>query len=691
MKKVKVSFDSMWVLSRRSDAVLPVQAFVNELRKTYTVEVTTSSLTACDIVIKNDVTAEEITKTIAAAMQTLFAIALDSGKVTCTIQEDGDTASPKSETPNWAALEASLAEAIEDGAEEIPDIVVGADLDEMMAKVPTIPEKGALESVMERIGALVGAEEFKKLASEFVSVAPGLIRHGAQETLLRQCYLFAINDGYGTSTYLSLLSDLLEALGLFEFHSKRRVLEVPLLPPQERPDVDPFAPARDLLARDGKGSLICFDIREWMSKTGEKAFRNFLSLVDAQSGKNIVVFRVPFVEKEVLNGIKNTIGDRLFVREVAVVPFDHAELLECARKSLEKRGFTAEEDAWSVVSARINEEKSDGRFYGINTLEKVVCEMIYRKQLDNAVSGVDDTVIKRAEIVGLAASCEGDCKSGLSLLDDFIGMETVKERVAEIVAQIEAATKNKKLGAPCVHMRFVGNPGTGKTTVARVVGRILKEKGILRNGNFFEYAGRDFCGRYVGETAPKTAAMCRDAYGSVLFIDEAYSLYRHDGMSGGDYGREAIDTLIAEMENHRSDLVVIMAGYPDEMKTLMKANAGLESRMPYLVEFPNYTREQLFEIFMKMARKSFTCTDEFEAAAKAYFDSLSDELLDSKEFSNARFVRNLFERTWAKAVLRAQLGKEDGTVLTKEDFLLASGEKEFSKIMKKQIRTLGFV
>ncbi|MBR4288693.1 MAG: hypothetical protein IKT50_04575, partial [Clostridia bacterium] len=133
------------------------------------------------------------------------------------------------------------------------------------------------------------------------------------------------------------------------------------------------------------------------------------------------------------------------------------------------------------------------------------------------------------------------------------------------------------------------------------------------------------------------------------------------------------------------------AGYPDEMATLMKANAGLESRMPYVIEFPNYTREQLFEIFMRMVQKTFTYQEGFDAVAKEYFDSLPEEWISSKEFSNARFVRNLFERTWGKAMLRAQLNKEEPSVLTKQDFLLASAEKEFKKIMVKPNRSLGFI
>ena len=258
--------------------------------------------------------------------------------------------------------------------------------------------------------------------------------------------------------------------------------------------------------------------------------------------------------------------------------------------------------------------------------------------------------------------------------------------------QIEVAIQNKELGSPCIHMRFVGNPGTGKTTVARVVGKLLKERGILRNGNFFEYAGRDFCGRYIGETAPKTATMCRDAYGSVLFIDEAYTLYRGADTSKADYGREAIDTLIAQMENHRNDLVVIMAGYTDEMETLMGANPGLESRMPYVIEFPNYTRPQLCEIFMRMTKRNFSYGEGLEEAVSAYFNSLPEDVLQSREFSNARFVRNLFERTWGKAYTRCRLNKDSAVTLEKEDFLMASGEKEFKKVMAKQAkRTLGFI
>ncbi len=665
-KKLTVSFDSSWVLSKRNNDVLPVEAFLELLSQQFSIELQHKNLTGCEVIIVDDSVAhEDILKTVNQLLKKEFALEEPEKVVQLSLD---DFVKPAAEKPE---------------PESVPEQQTPAETPD------TCAPKAA-----DAIRALVGADAFKALAEELVCVAPVLKAHNTEDALIRQSYLFSINDGNGLTTYLNLLAELLQDLNICTFSEKNRVVEEKLPPKPLNPQEDPFAKALSHFGTFGRGRggsrIVCIDIREWMTDTTDCSFRDFLSRLEDRMGQNIVVFRVPFVEKDILHGIHQAIGDVLTVRELSFVPFDQQELIQYAKLSLDKWGYTMQEDAWEVFNARITEEKNDGRFYGINTVNKIIREMLYRKALENAACKVDDTVIKKEEITALTASYAGQEKTGLELLDDFVGMEAIKARVEEIVAQIETALKNPALGVPCVHMRFVGNPGTGKTTVARVLGRILKERKILRNGNFFEYAGRDFCGRYVGETAPKTAAMCRDAYGSVLFIDEAYSLYR-DGASSVDYGREAIDTLIAEMENHRSDLVVIMAGYTDEMSMLMHANPGLASRMPYVIEFPNYTRQQLVEIFMQMTHKSFSCQEGFAEAVEEYFNTLPDEVIGAKEFSNARFVRNLFERTWAKAVLRAQLNKADATVLTKEDFLLASSEKEFKKIMVKQKRTLGFV
>ena len=674
-KRVVLEFDASWILSRENDEILPVDNILSTLCGSYDVKVVDKSLVGFELVI-NDVSVsdETIKKEFIEAISELYGV--DSSKF---------------------VLELSVSDCKEEKKSFIIDNskVQAEDVDKKVdTQTDDSSDSDKLSAVLKKIDALIGAEEFKKLAYECVKVAPRLLKYNIVHTFLRRCYVFSVNDGNGLSTYLELFSDLLEALGLVKFCEKGRIVEEKVLSPNQKNSPDEcFSPVLSHIKRYSKrdSKMVCADISEWMSKCTEKAFRDFLSVIDDYSGENIIVFRVPFVEKEILNSIRRSISDVLFVKDVSFVPFTKNELELSAKETLKNFGFSMADDAWDIFELRIAEEKKDGRFYGINTVNKVISEMIYIKQLHNIDNDIDDSVIKKDEVLTLVSSYSDGEKSGIEMLDDFVGMESIKKRVEEIIAQIEMSTKNKELGAPCIHMRFVGNPGTGKTTVARVVGKILKEKGILRNGNFFEYSGRDFCGRYVGETAPKTAAMCRDAYGSVLFIDEAYALYRGESFSNADYGREAIDTLIAEMENHRNDLVVIMAGYTDEMNALMKANAGLESRMPYVIEFPNYTKEQLFEIFMLHVKKNFEYREGFEEAVKLYFECIADEVVLSKEFSNARFVRNLFERTWGKAVLRTQMNKENEVILTKEDFYLSSCEKEFSDILKKETRKLGFI
>ncbi len=548
-------------------------------------------------------------------------------------------------------------------------------------------KKSGAEKVLRDADALIGAAEFKALMREIAAVAPALNRRDALSVFERRTFLFSIGDGCGLSTYLNLMAMLLIKAEVRKVEFGDPVHEMALGPYKDT--MEPFADVMHALetVHIGREDILCIDISEWIDRMENRNFRKFLRAAEKGTQGHVVVFRVPFVEKDVLENVRRSLADLLSVQTVSFPPFTQGELRAYAQKRIAEYGFRMTRSAWAAFEQRVTEEKCDGRFYGLNTIEKVVRELVYDKLLAESRRPSSENVIGIRDAAHLCVLPKEDSVPALTQLDRLVGCKSVKQQLLEIVTQIELAKKTSS-ERPCIHMRFVGNPGTGKTTVARILGKLMRERGLLRIGRFFEYAGRDFCGKYIGETAPKTASICRDAYGSVLFIDEAYSLYRGDN-NDRDYGREAIDTLIAEMENHRDDFVVIMAGYTDEMEKLMEGNQGLKSRMPFTVEFPAFTREELGEIYVSVAKERFACEENLFDAAREYFLGLPDELLASKEFSNARFVRNLFERTWAKAAMRCQLSGKEEIALTKDDFERAIGEKDFAFHVSKKPR-LGF-
>jgi len=534
----------------------------------------------------------------------------------------------------------------------------------------------------------VGWAEFKELCHEILMVSPEIKRNSIYKSFLFQNFLISVNDGCGLSTALDDFMKLISDLELFEFAKKQPVIEMRLSTKSE-PDSMTIPEALEAIyGDDDGGKLICFDISEYLEKSKHNELKSFLAKLVAWEESYIFFFRIPFLEPDAFNNIRKVLADVLYIRAISIQPFNNEELKECAMRAVNEAGYCADDLVWDVFFSRICEEKSDGRFYGIQSVMKVVYEMLWLKAKSDTLAEENETAgngnstrgktILQNDILSLSPSFNKKMRNGFDELAELIGMEKISDRIKEIVAQVKIAIENKTMERPCLHMRFAGAPGTGKTTVARILGQIFRENGILRNGYFFEYSARDLCGEYIGQTAPKTSAICRDAYGSVLFIDEAYALYQGDDRNS-DYGREALTTLVSEMENHRDDMVVVMAGYKDDMNKLMEGNAGLRSRMPFLLEFESYDRKQLYDIFMSFVKKHFTYDEEFANAASEYFDSLSKEYMQSAEFANARFVRNLYERCWSKAAMRTSMSGSSSITLKKEDFLAASGEKEFSE------------
>ena len=226
---------------------------------------------------------------------------------------------------------------------------------------------------------------------------------------------------------------------------------------------------------------------------------------------------------------------------------------------------------------------------------------------------------------------------------DLVGLVPVKQRIRDIAALLVIDKLRLNLGlmaqAPSLHMSFTGNPGTGKTTVAMRMAEILHRLGYVRKGHLVAVTRDDLVGQYIGHTAPKTREVLKKAMGGVLFIDEAYYLYRPENER--DYGQEAIEILLQIMENQRDDLVVILAGYKDRMDTFFRSNPGMASRIAHHIDFPDYSDAELLQIAQLMLTK---LDYEFDESATSAFVTYIERRRAQPHFANARSIRNAIDR-----------------------------------------------
>ena len=264
----------------------------------------------------------------------------------------------------------------------------------------------------------------------------------------------------------------------------------------------------------------------------------------------------------------------------------------------------------------------------------------------------------------------------LSELDSYIGLDVVKDEVRSLINMVQVYKLRREHDLPTtdmsLHMVFTGNPGTGKTMMARMMARIYRSLGILSKGQLVEVDRSGLVAGYVGQTALKTQKVIEKAMGGVLFIDEAYAL---NGKSENDFGQEAIDTVLKAMEDHRDDLVVIVAGYTDLMDKFIHSNPGLESRFNRFLLFEDYTADEMVQIFDMQCKKG--CYRLTEDARPLVRDYIAEESADDS-FGNARGVRNLFEHILVaqnnRLAAMENVTREDLTVITADDVLRARGK-----------------
>lgn len=262
-------------------------------------------------------------------------------------------------------------------------------------------------------------------------------------------------------------------------------------------------------------------------------------------------------------------------------------------------------------------------------------------------------------------------------LDSYIGLEEVKREVSNLINMATVFKRRQEAGLPTtdfsLHMVFTGNPGTGKTMIARLMARIYRSLGILSKGQLVEVDRSGLVAGYVGQTAIKTRQQITKALGGVLFIDEAYAL---NGRSDNDFGQEAIDTVLKAMEDQRDDLIVIVAGYDELMERFIHSNPGLESRFNRYLHFDDYSTDEMVDIFKLQCKKgSYRLEKGAEAEVREFIDEANDA--GGVTFGNARGVRNLFEQILTEQANRlagmAEFTKDDLMTITKDDVWKARG------------------
>ncbi len=271
---------------------------------------------------------------------------------------------------------------------------------------------------------------------------------------------------------------------------------------------------------------------------------------------------------------------------------------------------------------------------------------------------------------------DADIQPVIEQLDaELVGLAPVKARIREIAAFLVVSRARSAMGleasTPSLHMCFTGNPGTGKTTVALRMAEILHRLGYVRKGHVVSVTRDDLVGQYIGHTAPKTKEVLKKAMGGVLFIDEAYYLYRPENER--DYGQEAIEILLQVMENHRDDLVVILAGYKDRMDTFFQSNPGMSSRISHHIDFPDYSEPELLQIAGKMIGQM---NYRLDADAEQAMDDYIRLRRQQPHFANARSIRNALDRARLRQANRifqqamqgrAEVGAQELSTISAED------------------------
>ncbi|MBL1070913.1 AAA family ATPase [Ligilactobacillus salivarius] len=536
---------------------------------------------------------------------------------------------------------------------------------------------------LEKLNSLIGLDKVKKQVKEFINlniINQKRKEQGLQVVNTSMHSLFLGNPGTGKTTVARIIGDVLYQKQVI---SRSDVIEV------SRADLvaeyvgQTASKTREVL-KSALGGILFIDEAYTLSNGGEndfgrEAIDEILKFMEDNRDDIMIIFAG--YPKEMRKFLKMNSGLKSRIPNIFdFEDYTADEIVRIGLFDLKKRNYTVDELYYEKALKDYYDKENDhsnGRWIR-NVNEKIMKAQALRLAESDNISvdllqeitqdDINQVVNKDLEI--------NSADDAYAKLNSLIGLEKVKQQVSKFINMSVINNKRKEQGlatsAVSLHSLFLGNPGTGKTTVARIMGQILFQKGVIRKPELVEVSRTDLVAEYVGQTAPKTRDVLESALGGVLFIDEAYTL---SSGGGNDFGREAIDEILKFMEDHRDDIVIIFAGYTKEMDQFLKMNSGLKSRIPNVFDFEDYTADEVVQIgLFDLSKRQYILENE-----DTYSEVVKDSYESTNDHSNGRWIRNVNEKLIAIQAERLASSSNDMDdidmlkTITEEDLLKFKG------------------